>query len=579
MASFRPSSKACAPILLVVLVGVVYAATARTAVAGSAEDRTDTRLHAAVAAIDPRDFLHHIELLSSDDFEGRSPGTRGEALTVSYLQRQFESIGLIPGNPDGTYTQTVPMTGFTSHPQVSFTIGSRQIELHYPQDFVAFSAIRRPQIEVPSSDLVFVGYGVIAPEYGWNDYKGLDVRGKTLVMLINDPPVPDPHDPSKLDDKMFGGKAMTYYGRWTYKYEIASKLGAAAAIIVHETGPAAYPYSVVVNSFGRENFTLTGEPANESYPTVAAWITEQRARELFAACGLDFQAMKKAAVSRDFHPVSLGARVHFRVDNTWQDVDSHNVLGRLLGSDPQLKNQYVIYTAHWDHFGWNLNLPGGKHEQIFHGARDNGSGVAALLELARAYKALPDRPKRSILFIATTGEERGLLGARYYAHHPSYPLRATVADVNMDGMATWGRTRDIELISAGKSNIDDTVRAQARVLGMVVEPDLHPERGSIYRADQLEFARVGVPVVFLHEGLDVIGKPAGFGEQKEDDYIAHHYHQVTDTVDPQWDLSGAVQQIELLFRIGYSLAETTAYPQWNADSEFRTVREKTLNSQ
>jgi Zn-dependent M28 family amino/carboxypeptidase len=579
MASYKPGSKAYGRVLLAALACVVSAAVARTGAAGSAEDGTDPGLRAATAAIDPRDFLHHIEVLSSDDFEGRSPGTRGEALTVSYLERQFESIGLIPGDPDGTYTQTVPMTGFTSHPQASFTIGGRNIELHSPQDFVAFSALRRARVVIPSSDLVFVGYGVIAPEYGWNDYKGFDVRGKTLVMLINDPPVPDSHDPSKLDDKMFGGKAMTYYGRWTYKYEIASKLGAAAAIIVHETGPAAYPYSVVVNSFGHENFTLTGEPASDSYPTVAAWITEQRARELFAACGLDFRAMKKAAVSRDFHPVALGARAHFRIDNTWQDVDSHNVLGRLLGSDPQLKNQYVIYTAHWDHFGWNRALPGGKHEQIFHGARDNGSGVAALLELARVYKALPNPPKRSILFIATTGEERGLLGARYYAHHPFYPLRDTVADINMDVMATWGRTRDIELISAGKSNIDDTVRAQARMLGTVVEPDLHPERGSVYRADQLEFARVGVPVVFLHEGLDVIGKPAGFGEQKEDDYIAHHYHQVTDTIDPLWDLSGAVQQIELLFGIGYSLAQTPVYPQWNADSEFRAARAKTLSSQ
>jgi Zn-dependent M28 family amino/carboxypeptidase len=536
-------------------------------------------LDAAVAAIDAGDFLHQIEVLSSDDFEGRAPGTHGEALTVSYLQQQFRAIGLEPGNPTGSYTQPVPMTGFTAQPRASITIGGRHIEWHAPDDFVAFSAIRKPRVEIASSDLVFVGYGVIAPEYRWNDYKGVDVRGKTLVMLINDPPVPDPRDASKLDATMFGGKAMTYYGRWTYKYEIAAQLGAAAAIIVHETGPAAYPYSVVVNSWGHENFVLGGEAAGQSYPTVAAWATEQRARELFEAAGLDFQAMKRAAVSRDFRPVALGARVHFVLDNSWHDVESHNVLARLVGSDPRLKHQYVIYSAHWDHFGWNPKLPGGKHQQIFHGARDNGSGVAGLLELARAYKALPEPPKRSILFIATTGEERGLLGARYYARHPLYPLRDTVADINLDGIATWGRTRDIELVSAGKSNIDQTVGDQARRLKLVVEPDQHPERGSIYRADQLEFARVGVPVVFTHEGLDVIGKPAGFGEQKERDYIANHYHQVTDTVDPQWDLSGAVQQIELLFRIGHALAQTVAYPQWNPDSEFRAVRERSLSSQ
>ena len=575
MASFRPGSRAWARILVMAVVSVACAAIAWRARSASVEGATSSSIHAAVTAIDQHDFLHHIEVLSSDDFEGRAPGTHGETLTVSYLEQQFKAIGLLPGSPNGMYTQRVPMTGFTGNPQASITIGTRHMELHYPDDFVAFSALRSPRVEIQSSELVFVGYGVIAPEYGWNDYKSLDVRGKTLVMLINDPPVPDPHDASKLDDKMFGGKAMTYYGRWSYKYEIASKLGAAAAIIVHETGPAAYPYSVVVNSQGHENFTLTDEPARARYPTVAAWITEQRARELFTACGLDFETMKKAAVSRDFHPVPLGAHVQFHIDNTWHDVDSHNVVGRLVGSDPQLKHQYVIYTAHWDHFGWNPKLPGSKHEQIFHGARDNASGVAALLELARAYKALPEAPKRSILFIATTGEERGLLGARYYAHHPLYPLRDTVADLNMDGIATWGRTQDIELISAGKSNIDDTVRDQARMLGMVVEPDLHPERGTVYRADQLEFARVGVPVVFLHEGLDLIGKPAGFGEQKQQDYIAHHYHQVTDTIDPQWDLSGAVSQMELLLRIGYSLVQTTAYPQWNPDSEFRAAREKT----
>jgi Zn-dependent M28 family amino/carboxypeptidase len=578
MMSSRLASRRAVPLVAAALLCAAWVGAVPAARAGSAGESTDLHLRAAVAAIDARDFLHHIAVLSSDDFEGRAPGTRGETLTVDYLVRQFKAIGLRPGSPDGAYTQLVPMTGFTSHPRVAITLGTRRIDLQFPRDFVAFSPLRQSRIDIPASDLVFVGYGVIAPEYGWNDYKGLDVRGKTLVMLINDPPVPDPNDPRKLDEKMFGGKAMTYYGRWTYKYEIASKLGAAAAIIVHETGPAAYPYSVVVNSFGHENFTLTGEPASGSYPTVAAWITAERAQELFAACGLDFQALKLRAVSRDFRPVALGARVHFSVDNSWKDIESHNVLGRVEGSDPQLKHQYVIYTAHWDHFGWDPKLPGSKHEQIFHGARDNGSGVAALLELARAYEALPRPPRRSILFIATTGEERGLLGARYYARHPLYRLRDTVVDINMDVMATWGRTRDIELIGAGKSDIDATVRGQARLLGIVVEPDLHPERGSVYRADQLEFARAGVPVVFLHAGLDVIGKPPGFGEQKEDDYIAHHYHQVTDTIDPRWDLSGAVQQIELLFRIGDSLAQTAAYPQWNLDTEFRAVREKTLSA-
>ncbi len=527
-----------------------------------------------IAAIDTHRFLEDIRVLSSDEFEGRSPGTRGEALSIGYIERRFRSIGLAPGNPHGGYLQTVPMTGTITRPQASISIGGKTLELRAPRDFVAFSAVRKRHFDIEDSQLVFVGYGVIAPEYHWDDYKGLDVHGKTLVMLINDPPVPDPKDPTKLDPNMFGGKAMTYYGRWTYKYEIAAKLGAAAAIIVHETGPAAYPYSVVVNSWGGENFALTSSKPSTSYPTVASWITLEKAQELFADAGLDFEAMKKAAVSRSFRPVLMPARIHFSIDDRWRDIESHNVVGTLVGADPQLKNQYVIYSAHWDHFGWNRKLPGSKHDQIFHGALDNGSGVAALLELARAFKALPHPPRRSVLFLATTGEERGLLGALYYATHPLHPLRNTVADINMDVMNAWGRSKDIELVSAGKSTIDLTVEQQAGLMGMNVEPDQHPERGDVYRADQLEFARAGVPVVFLGDGLDVIGKPPGYAERRVEDYIAHRYHQVTDTIDPRWDLSGPAQEIELLFRTGYSLADSSSWPQWNADAEFRAAREQ-----
>ncbi|MGH8219757.1 MAG: M28 family peptidase [Steroidobacteraceae bacterium] len=551
-----------------VLVSAVLAALALQMPASLAGGKAGSGPAPGIAAIDTQRFLDDIRVLSSDDFEGRSEGTRGETLSIGYIARRFKSIGLTPGNPDGSYLQTVPMTGITSRPQASIRVGGKTLTLRAPEDFVAFSAVRKARIDIPASQLVFVGYGVIAPEYHWDDYKGLDVRGKTLVMLINDPPVPDPNDPAKLDPKTFGGKAMTYYGRWTYKYEIAAKLGAAAAIIVHETVPAAYPYSVVVNSWGGENFVLTSSKPSTSYPTVAAWITLDKAKELFADAGLDFEAMKKAAVSRRFRPVVMNARAHFKLENRWRDIESHNVVGRLAGADPKLRKQYVIYSAHWDHFGWDRKLPGSKHDQIFHGAHDNASGVAALLELARAFKALPQPPRRSVLFLATTGEERGLLGALYYATHPLQPLRDTVADINMDGIASWGRTKDIELISSGKSTIDRTVDAQAALMGVVVEPDQHPERGSVYRADQLEFARAGVPVVYLGGGLDVIGKPPGYGERMTQDYIAHHYHQVTDTIDPRWDLSGSAQEIELLFRTGYALAQSSSWPQWNADSEF-----------
>jgi Zn-dependent M28 family amino/carboxypeptidase len=375
---------------------------------------------------------------------------------------------------------------------------------------------------------------------------------------------------------MFGGTAMTYYGRWTYKYEIARKLGAAAAIIIHETGPAAYPYSVVISSWVGENFVLNdGKPVIE-FPSIASWVHLDKARALFTAAGQDFDALKKAALSREFRPVMLKASVSFEIENSWRDVESRNVVALLPGSDARLRNEYLVYTAHWDHFGYDPKLPGTKHEQVYHGARDNASGTAALLELARAFKALPVAPRRSILFIATTAEERGLLGARHYAQHPLYPLRDTLANINIDGINTYGATRDIQLTTSGKSTVDDLVRVHARRMGLEVHGDAHPERGSFFRADQLEFARVGIPVAYTGAGLQVIGKPDGYGDQLVADYIAHDYHQVTDTMRPDWDIQGTRQHIELLLRLGYDIAQGNDYPQWYPDAEFKAIRDATL---
>jgi Zn-dependent M28 family amino/carboxypeptidase len=530
----------------------------------------------AIKAMDMKAFLAEVNQLASDDFEGRSPGTTGEDRTVAYLAAEFKRLGLKPGNPDGSYLQSVPMTAFQGKPAAHFSVGARHIELKFPEDFVAFTPEREKHVSVKDSDLVFVGYGIQAPEYKWDDYKGVDVRGKTIVMLINDPPIADPADPTKLDAKMFGGTAMTYYGRWTYKFEIAHKLGARAAIIVHETGPAAYPYSVVISSWKGENFVLhDGKPVVE-YPSIASWIHLDRAHELFRAAGQDFDALKKSALSRDFHPVPLKARVSFEIDNSFRDVGSRNVVGLLPGSDPKLKDEYVVYSAHWDHFGWDPKLPGTKHEQVFHGAHDNASGTAGLIELARAFKALPVAPKRSILFVATTAEERGLLGARYYAQHPLYPLAKTVANINLDGVNTIGVTRDIQLTSSGKSTMDDVVRAHAKQMGIEVQDDAHPERGSFFRADQLEFARVGVPVAYLGAGQKVIGKPEGYGDKLTVDYIAHDYHQVTDLVTPEWDTRGTAQHLELLLRTGYDIAQGSAWPQWYPTAEFKAARDATL---
>ncbi|HEY5800506.1 MAG TPA: M20/M25/M40 family metallo-hydrolase, partial [Burkholderiaceae bacterium] len=390
----------------------------------------------AQQAITSAGLLAHTKTLASDEFEGRSPGTKGEALTIAYVAEQFKKMGLKPGNPDGTYFQKVPLVSTVSKPQFSYTTDGKKTELGYPNDFVAWSPRNEANVQF-GADMVFVGYGVQAPEYGWDDYKGLDVKGKTIIMLINDPAIPDPKDPSQLDPAMFGGKAMTYSGRWTYKYEIAAKLGAAAAIIVHETKPASYPYEVVKNSWGRENFTIKAPGHPTDFPAVPAWIHLDRAQELFRANGLDFNELKKAALSKDFKPVPLKSRAEFAVQNAQKETLSHNVVAKIEGSDPVLKNEYLVFSAHWDHLGIDETLPGPRTNQIYHGARDNASGTAALLQLAKAFKALPVAPKRTLVFVATTAEERGLLGAQYYAKNPLYPLDRTLLNVNIDGINTW----------------------------------------------------------------------------------------------------------------------------------------------
>src|SRR5467141_2481625 len=524
---------------------------------------------ASLKTIDGRNLLKHIKVLASDEFEGRSPGTNGETLTVAYIKQQFTRLGLASGNPDGTYVQQVPMSGVTSTPKLTFIVGGKAAPLNFPGDFVAFSPHAERDIRVDNSEMVFVGYGVVAPEFGWDDYKGADLRGKTLVMLITIPRVPDPNNPARLDPAMFKGEGMTYYGRWTYKYEMAAKLGAAAAIIVHETKPAAYPYEVVVNSWARENFILKTDGPNPNFPAVPAWIHLDRARDLFRAAGLDFEKAKKSALSREFKPVSLGVTATFQVQNTLREIASNNVVAKIGGSDPELKDECVVYSAHWDHFGVNDKLPGTRTQQIFHGAQDNASGVAALLELAKAYKALPAPPKRTIVFIATTGEEQGLLGAQYYVHHPLYPLDQTLANINIDVINTWGRTKDVEIIGFGQSSMDASVKKFAGTQGRTVRPDTRPEHGSFYRADHFEFAKAGVPVVYVKGSRDYISKPESYARERVGEYIAQRYHKVTDTVRSDWNLAGAVEDAQLLLMVGYDVAQSPEIPQWKAGSEFK----------
>jgi len=538
-----------------------------------AADKPEQLLKPALDVITPDSLLGHIKVLASDEFEGRAPGTKGEELSVNYITEQFTKAGLKPGNPNGSYIQEVPLAGITSEPTFSFTVDDKKTDLKFPDDYVASSARLQSEIKIDNSEVVFVGYGIVAPEYGWDDYKGVDVKGKTILMLINDPAIPDPKDPGKLDEKMFKGKAMTYYGRWTYKYEIAAEKGAAAAVIIHETEPAAYPYSVVRTSWAKENFELDQPNKNMDAVQARSWITLDVANKLFADSGQDFAALKKAALSKDFKPVTLKAKASLTIKQTVRSFKSHNVVARLEGSDPKLKDEWIMYTAHWDHLGRHLDLPG---DQIFNGAIDNASGVAGLLQLSAAFAKLNPLPKRSVLFMATTAEEAGLLGAKFYAEHPLYPIEKTLADLNIDTVNPWGKTVDIEDLSNGNSTLDDMLADAAKRNERIMKPNSQPEKGGFYRADQFEFSKVGLPSLYTGGGSQVIGKPVGFGKQKKDDYVAHNYHQVSDQVNPEWDLSGAAQDMQLLFEVGYRVASGEKWPEWKAGTEFKAKRDQKM---
>lgn len=520
-------------------------------------------------------LVEHIKVLASDQFEGRAPGSKGEDLTIGYLTDQFKALGLAPGNPDGTWVQPVPMVGMTADPRatLTFTRGGASHALAYRDDFVAWTRRVVDRVALEQSELVFVGYGVNAPEFNWDDYKGVDLTGKTLVVLIGDPPVPDPAKPDALDPKTFGGRAMTYYGRWTYKYEMGAEKKAAGVIIVHETGPAGYPFSVV-QGMGGEKFDLRTPDRNMGRAAVEAWITLDRAKQLFKMAGHDFDAMKAQALSRAFKPVALGVTASVTFGNTVRPVDSRNAVAKLPGSDPALANEYVIYTAHWDHFGVGVAVNG---DNIYNGALDNATGTSGLIEMARAYTKISPKPKRSILFVAVTAEEQGLLGSEYYATTPLYPLAKTLAVINMDGMNIHGRTSDLTVVGLGNSDLDDYVAAAAKAFGRTVKGDPAPERGGYYRSDHFPFAKQGVPALNAGGGSAFIGKPANYADTIREQYTSKHYHQPSDEYSPSWDLSGALEDLEILFRVGVRVAAADTYPAWKPGTEFKAKREKMLS--
>jgi Zn-dependent M28 family amino/carboxypeptidase len=529
-----------------------------------------TSTHVPIGQLPPIDLdalLAHTKTLASDEYEGRAPGTKGEELAVTYLADQFKKAGLKPGNTDGTYFQSVPLVGITPTPApLVFKKGAQQQTLKWKDDVVAWTKHVAPSASIENSELVFVGYGVDAPEFNWDDYKGTDLKGKTLVMLVNDPPVPDPNNPGELDAKTFGGKAMTYYGRWTYKYEIGAQKGAAGVLIVHETGPAGYGFNVIQGKTG-EQFDLVTPDKNMGRVAVEGWITLDQTKALMQSAGQDFDALKAQAATRGFKPVPLGVTASMTIKNSLRTIASRNVVAKVEGSDPKLKDEYVVYTAHWDHFGKTA-------DGIFHGAEDDALGCAALIEVGRAFTKLPAPPRRSILFLAVTAEEQGLLGSQYYSVTPIYPLAKTVADINMDSWNTHGRTKDLTLVGFGASDLDDYARDAAAEQGRVVHGDAEPEKGFFYRSDHFNFAKQGVPALDPEGGVEYIGKPPDYGKQVRDEWTERRYHTPKDVVYPDWDLSGVNEDLKVYFAVGYRIAQADKIPEWKPGNEFKAKRDQ-----
>ena len=505
-------------------------------------------------------LLAATETLASDEFEGRAPGSDGETKTVAFLTEQFSALGLTPGNPDGTWVQDVPLVGITPLPgdNLVVTAGGESRTLEPAVDYVAATKHVVDEVEVSDAEFVFAGYGARAPEYDWDDFGDTDVSGKILLFLVNDPP---------LDD-IFGGPAMTYYGRWTYKHEIAAELGAAGSLVIHETGPAGYPWEVVGSTPYAEAFDLVAADDNLSRATVEGWVQRATAEALFEMAGLDFDEAKQQAADRAFAPIPLGVTGSLRVRNELRRIDSQNVVAKIEGSGAP--DEVVLYVAHWDHMGVDPNLDG---DQIFNGAADNATGTAGLIEIARAFLHAEEPPRRSILFLAVTAEEQGLLGSRHYGENPLYPAAQTVAALNMDVLNQWGRTRDMTIVGMGQSELDDVAAAVAAQLGRTLAPDPEPEKGFYYRSDHFSFAKAGIPAFYGDPGVEYIDKPEGYGIEKRTEYTANDYHKVSDEVKPDWDLSGALEDLTFLYHMGARLAAGDEWPAWSETSEFRAVRE------
>lgn len=516
-----------------------------------------------LSPIDGKVFSQQIAVLASDSLEGRKPFSTGEEKTIQYLKTEFEKLGLKPGNGD-SYFQKVPMVDIMSKPTGSLVIKSKKgnVTLKYLDDFVIASRRVQDQVKVENSDLIFAGYGIVAPEYGWNDYEGLDVKGKTVVVMVN--------DPGFGDSTLFKGKTMTYYGRWTYKFEEAARQGAAGVLIIHDTKPASYGWAVVRGGWSKSKLYLDSEDNNMSRANMEGWITSESAKKLFQLSGVSDSLLIQAG-KKGFKPVPLNVKTSLVINNKIKKSTSNNVLALLPGTDR--KDEYIIYSAHWDHFGKGEAIKG---DSIYNGAADNASGTAALLEIASAFTKLSKKPSRSILFLSVTAEEQGLLGSEYYTSHPVYPVNKTVADINMDVLQPFGKMKDIILVGKGQSDLDDYADEAAARQGRTTRGEPDPSGGWYFRSDHFNFAKVGIPALYIENGSVSVEHGEAWGEAQKKDYNDNKYHSPADEYSPSWDISGIIEDMQLLFNVGYSLSNEATFPGWKKGSEFKAVRDKSM---
>jgi len=525
------------------------------------------RVETAVKSISAEDMKKYISVLASDDFRGRAPSTIGEEKTINYLAAQFKEIGLKPAN-NGSYFQEVSLVKITADPTMKLNIsgGKQNLSLAFSDDFIGGTPQISEDVQIDNSEIVFVGYGINSPENDWNDYKGLDVKGKTVLMLVNDPGY------ATADTTLFTGKAMTIYGRWTYKYEEAARQGARAAIIIHETGAAAYPWAVVQNSWAGPKFYLVGDELSKSDLQLQSWVTTDAAQKLFESAGLDYSQITASAARRGFKPVdmNLKASVHFK--NHLDYTKSNNVAAIWPGTTQS--DELIIYTAHWDHFGVNNAFKG---DSILNGAVDNATGTAALLEIAKAFTKLPEKQNRSILFLSVTCEEQGLLGSKFYAENPISPLNKTVGVINMDGLNITGKTKDMTIVGLGNSGLDNYAVRVLKKYGRYAIADPTPEKGGYFRSDHFSFAKVGVPSINFSKGYDDVEHGKEWGLAQSEKWIMENYHKPSDNYEPdKWRFDGMIEDIKVYFEVGYDLSITKEFPDWNPVSPFKSIRDQMM---